>query len=73
MFDQALDGDLSFRTHDEIDGLRFADADRRPHEPAGDREFIEVLRQLVDRRESDGRRRPKHERHRHLLAARLVL
>ncbi len=68
----AFDDDLGLRRDQEIDGLRLADADRRADEAPGDRELVEMLRQLVDRGKNDGRRGAEHQRDRHPLAARLV-
>ena len=70
--DIAFDDDLGFRRHDQIDGLGLADADRGADQPAGDRELVEMLRQLVHRGEGDRRRCAEQQRDRHLFAARLV-
>ena len=70
--DKTLDDDLGLGRHDEVDGLGLAHADRRADEAARDRQFIELLRQLVHGREHDGRRRAEQQYGRHPLAAGLV-
>ena len=70
--DEALDDDLGFRRHQQIDRARAHDVDRRAGKPAGDRDLVEVQRQLGDRGIGDHRRAAEHDAAGQGLAARLV-
>ena len=72
--DQALDHELGLGRHQEIDGARAHDVDRRAGKPARDRELVDVERQLLRPQEGDIGRTAQHDRARHrLVAAPLVL
>ena len=60
--DEALDDDLGFRRHQQIDGLRLHDVDRRADQAAGDVQLVERLGQLLRRGEGDAGRRAEHDR-----------
>ena len=70
--DQSFNDDLGFGRDQEIDGLAAHHIDRRPGEPAGDRQLIEIFRQFLNRGIGHKRRSADHDRTWHWLAARLV-
>ena len=71
--DQALDHDLGFRRHQEIDGLAAHDVDRAAGDGARDRKLVEIVGELLHRRIGHDRRTADHDRAGQRLAARLVL
>ena len=71
--DQALDHDLGFRRHQQVDGPGPHHVDRAAGQRARDRQLVEILRHLLHRRVGDRRRAADHDRARQRLAARLAL
>ena len=67
--DEALDHDLGLGRHQQVDGLRLHDVDRRADQRAGDVQLVERLGQLLHRGEGDAGRRAEHHRARQLLEA----
>ena len=56
--DEALDHDLGFGRHQQVDGLRAHHVDRPARQRARDSQLVERLRQLLHRRVGDDRRAP---------------
>ncbi len=71
--DQALDHDLRFRRHHQIDGLGAHHVDRPARERAGHRDLVEVLGHLLHRGVGDDGRTADNDRAGKRLAARLAL
>ena len=60
--DKALDDDLGFRRHQQVDGLALDHVKRSADQPAGDVELVQDLRHLLHRRVGHRRRAAKHDR-----------